>query len=98
MSARASIFAIMPGATSQAQRKSWLMNSGWPNDSPRQSVRSVTRTESGQTAPGTTVREADEITGKVHRAVHEQAHTGYCFIQVAPYGVTPPPASGIPAA
>ena len=35
-------------------------------------------------APEETVREADRIAAEVHRSVHDQAHAGYCFVQVAP--------------
>lgn len=35
-------------------------------------------------APEATVQEADRIANEVQRSVHDHAHPGYCFIQVAP--------------
>lgn len=35
-------------------------------------------------APELTVREANRIANEVQRRVHDEAHPGYCFIQVAP--------------
>jgi cation diffusion facilitator family transporter len=44
-------------------------------------------------APEVTVREADRIATEVHRSVHDQAHAGYCFIQVAPQADAAPRAA-----
>lgn len=35
-------------------------------------------------APDVTVEEADRIAHEVHRLVHDRAHAGYCYVQVAP--------------
>lgn len=34
--------------------------------------------------PDMTVAQADRIAAEVHRRVHDQAHAGYCYVQVAP--------------
>lgn len=40
--------------------------------------------------PSMTVAQADRIAAEVHRRVHDQAHAGYCYVQVAPRAETVP--------
>lgn len=42
-----------------------------------------------EVGPGLTVEEGARIAAEVHRRVHEDAHAGYCFIQVEPGDRTP---------